>query len=414
MVKVSEMKNPAFIMFLLSIIFLIISCSVQKQTLTSQSPNINWERDNRNKVDFKAYYDKHFDNLDNIEGIWSVSASYLVSGSYQQDELNYVTVAIIKDTVSSDRDFYEVILSGKGFIPNTITAYFQKSSYDDYYFSKQYEYDGSYSMFNFILDKNGVLKSSINRIINGNQVYTEMSYVKIYPKYSDKNFSNKKSESNKNWGSGLLISSNGIIVTNYHVVENAKNIDVIFPEKNITKNALVKLKDSKNDIALLEIKDFSYPELFNYSIPFVIADVNSVKIGDESFTLGFPLGDILGTQSRFSSGVVNSLYGLQDDPRLLQISNPLQPGNSGGPLFNLKGELIGIVVSSLNAKYFYDNVGIIPQNVNFAIKTSYLSNLLSMIPEGDDIAKRENSVNQAKLDVQIEQLNPFVVQIKTY
>ena len=91
----------------------------------------------------------------------------------------------------------------------------------------------------------------------------------------------------------------------------------------------------------------------------------------------------MGDNSRFSSGRINSLYGIQDDPRLLQISNPLQPGNSGGPLFSSKGELIGVVVSSLSAKYFfYDNAGIIPQNVNFAIKISYLRNIFSMLPEG--------------------------------
>ena len=71
------------------------------------------------------------------------------------------------------------------------------------------------------------------------------------------------------------------------------------------------------------------------------------------------------------------------NPRLFQISNPLQPGNSGGPLFNFKGELVGVVVSSLNAKAFYDNLGIVPQNVNFAIKNSYMKNMLEMLPEGE-------------------------------
>ena len=215
-------------------------------------------------------------------------------------------------------------------------------------------------------------------------------------------------------GSGVLISDSGIIVTNYHVVEDATKIEVVFPENGFTKTASIRLKDSKNDIAILVLNDFSYTNTFKQSIPFAVADANTIKIGEEVFTLGFPLGDIMGTTSRLSNGRINSLYGLQDDPRLFQISNPLQPGNSGGPLFNSKGELIGLVLSSLNAKYFYENVGIIPQNVNFAIKSTYLQNLISMMPEGDGILKRKNLVKQGKMEDQIEQLNPFIVQIKAY
>lgn len=122
----------------------------------------------------------------------------------------------------------------------------------------------------------------------------------------------------------------------------------------------------------------------------------------------------MGTKSRLSTGRITSQFGIQDDPRLFQISNPLQPGNSGGPLFNTKGEFVGIVVSGLNAKYFYENVGIIPQNVNFAIKASYLQNLIYMMPEGDEIVNRKNLVKQTTMEEQIEQLNPFMVQIRVY
>lgn len=215
-------------------------------------------------------------------------------------------------------------------------------------------------------------------------------------------------------GSGILIYDSGIIVTNYHVVEEATKIEVIFPVNGLKITASIRLKDSKNDIAILILNDFSYSSIFKQSIPFTVADANTIKIGEEVFTLGFPLGDIMGSKSRLSNGRINSLYGLQDDPRLFQISNPLQPGNSGGPLFNNKGELVGLVVSSLNAKYFYENVGVIPQNVNFAVKSTYIQNLISMMPEGDEILKRKNLVKQTKMEEQIEQLNPFVVQIKVY
>ena len=121
----------------------------------------------------------------------------------------------------------------------------------------------------------------------------------------------------------------------------------------------------------------------------------------------------MGTKSRLSTGRINSQYGIQDDPRLFQISNLLQPGNSRAP-FNDNGDLVGIVVSGLNAKYFYENTGIIPQNVNFAIKASYLQSLISMMPEGDEVAKRKNSVKAGPMENQIEQLNSFIVQVRVY
>jgi len=415
--KNGDIMNKKIIVFLINLSLLIFqSCMpVQQQILTRQDANVHWEKDNRNETDFKNYYQNNFSELDDIEGIWSVNGTTVVDGSYRQDEPNYATVAIIRDTTNSNRDYYEVVLSGDNWLPHTITAHFQKGSYENLYISKQFTYDGSYSMYNFTLDKNGVLRTSKNEILQGRQFYSEIYYVKIFPKFSDKSFeSNKKSVSQKTSGSGIIVSESGFVITNYHVIEDANRIEIVIPEKNTVKTATVKIKDSKNDIAILEISDFSYSSYFGQPIPFVLADINTIKVGEEVFTLGFPLGDILGANSRLSNGRINSLYGLQDDPRLFQISNPLQPGNSGGPLFNNKGELVGLVVSSLNAKYFYENVGVIPQNVNFAIKSTYIQNLISMMPEGDEILKRKNLVNQGKMEEQIEQLNPFVVQIKVY
>jgi serine protease Do len=113
------------------------------------------------------------------------------------------------------------------------------------------------------------------------------------------------------------------------------------------------MKDKNNDLAILEINNFSTLEFELNKIPFSIGDMQSAKVGQEVFTLGFPLGSILGSTAKLSTGKINSLYGIDDNPSLLQIGNPLQPGNSGGPLFNMQGELVGVVVSGLNAKYYY-------------------------------------------------------------
>jgi S1-C subfamily serine protease len=363
-----------------------------------------------NDAAFRHYLDSARSNLDPIEGIWTVNATTTV-GLRKQDHPNYATVAILRDTANSERDFIEVTLSGEGWQRNAITAHFSKTAYSKVYTAKEFDANASYTMWNFALEESGLLHATTSTIENGWQVEREIYYVKVYPPFEQgKKVSGNRSPST---GTGFLVDRSGLVVTNYHVVEDASNIDVVFPEKHLTKKASVKIKDMKNDLCILKLDDFTFAEISSDEIPYTITATNSAKVGQEVFTLGFPLGDIMGSKSRLSTGLINSEFGIQDDPRVYQISNPLQPGNSGGPLFNNKGELVGVVVSGLNAKYFYENAGIIPQNVNFAVKSTYLSNLLSMIPEGDDIIKRRNAVLHTALENQVEQLGRFVVQIKS-
>jgi serine protease Do len=94
-------------------------------------------------------------------------------------------------------------------------------------------------------------------------------------------------------------------------------------------------------------------------------------LGEELYTLGFPLGDLLGAGHKVATGVLSSATGIEDDPRLFQISVPTQPGNSGGPVLNERGEVVGILASTLSVDYLYRKQGHIPQNVNFAIKSDY-------------------------------------------
>jgi S1-C subfamily serine protease len=182
-------------------------------------------------------------------------------------------------------------------------------------------------------------------------------------------------------GSGFLLTRTGLVVTNHHVVLDASDIHVVFPSVDKSFEATIALKDAINDIALLKLKDFYYESVFNSDIPYRIVPSSSAHLGQEVFTLGFPLSGILGSQVNFSSGKINSVFGIDDDPRLLQISNPIQPGSSGSPLFNTKGELVGIIVSTIGAEYILKATGTLPQNVNFSIKSDYLLNLISLLPE---------------------------------
>lgn len=413
----------------MSIFLNLLSCALQTQQIQTKqtfTPPPNWPTINKSESDFRHYFDNNLETLNPLEGIWSVdqTGSWRDVYSGRKGKLpqrllenSRYRIAILRDSSKTNYDFICVILESQNpdWTSGRIKAYFRKTAYEKVYEGLWYMGDYSEERSNYAINEFGLIENTetnYSAILRA-EITIQQTFIKAYPPYSGKSRPSGENKL-KGTGSGFLMTNSGLIVTNYHVVEDANRIEIAFPEKNITKTAIIRIKDKKNDLVILEIKDFSYSVISNQPIPFSFADANSIKIGQEVFTLGFPLGDIMGTKSRLSTGRINSLFGIQDDPRLLQVSNPLQPGNSGGPLFNYKGELVGIVVSSLSSKYFYENVGIIPQNVNFAIKLSYLQNLVSMINESDELNNRKNLVKQTSLDIQIEQLNPFIVQVKTY
>ena len=178
-------------------------------------------------------------------------------------------------------------------------------------------------------------------------------------------------------GTGFLFSSSDYVITSYHVVHGAKSISVrLINGERI--DATVAIKDTNNDIAILKLS--KSPRSRQNII--TIGDSSSVRTGDRVFTYGFPLVALLGNQEpRYSEGFINSLSGISNDPRLFQVSIPIQPGNSGGPVFNEKGELIGMATSSIDSVQTQKVFGATPQNVNFAIKSSYINSLLPNLPD---------------------------------
>lgn len=203
-------------------------------------------------------------------------------------------------------------------------------------------------------------------------------------------------------GSGLIITKNGILVTNHHVINKAKKIDILVNINGITKtyNAKVLLSDRANDLSLLKIDDPNF-ESFN-TIPFSI-NSKLADVGTNIFTLGYPMSGILGEEIKLTDGLISSKTGYQGDITTYQISAPIQPGNSGGPLFNKKGELIGIT-----------NAGIPDaQNVGYAIKTSYLENLINVAPEPVKLPTT-NLISNLPFTEKIKKLTPYVVLIKVY
>ena len=176
-------------------------------------------------------------------------------------------------------------------------------------------------------------------------------------------------------GTGFLFGSKDYVITNFHVVKGASSIIAKFINGQ-TVEAMVVAKDPKNDIAILKlVQASSLP-----ATPIKLGDSSSARVGEEIFTIGYPASKIMGEKPKYAKGVINAMTGLHDDPTFFQVSVPIQPGNSGGPLFNERGEVIGITTSSLSLLAI-DAMGAIPQNVNYAIKSSFVKNLLSTIPE---------------------------------
>ena len=181
-------------------------------------------------------------------------------------------------------------------------------------------------------------------------------------------------------GTGWPVAA-GFVVTNNHVVEGRNHI-ILIRQDGVKIPATVAAHDAFNDLALLEVEDAG---LLPAALPL---SSKPAALGEKIVTVGYPHPDLLGVKPKLTEGVVNSTSGLGDDPRALQISVPIQAGNSGGPLVNMEGKVVGIVTSKVNAVKMFKWTGDLPQNINYGIKISYLQGLLSSVsPE-----KRINTV----------------------
>lgn len=175
-------------------------------------------------------------------------------------------------------------------------------------------------------------------------------------------------------GSGFFISEDGYVATNHHVIEGAKVIEVSIVRNGEWEHhpAKVVMSDKQNDLSVLKIEDANFKNLppIPYNFTTKIQDT-----GSEVFTLGYPIAEIMGDEVKFTDGKISSKSGIRGDATVYQISVPIQPGNSGGPLFDTKGNLVGITSSCLNRDYFKS------ENVNYAIKSSYLKALVDKLPQ---------------------------------
>ena len=173
----------------------------------------------------------------------------------------------------------------------------------------------------------------------------------------------------KGSGSGFFITDDGYLLTNFHVVENAATVKVSTAQ-GILPAKVVKA-DATNDVALLKVTG-----AFK-ALP--VMSSRTAKLGETVFTVGYPNIELQGFSSKLTKGEISSLTGLKDDPHWFQVSVPVQPGNSGGPLVNQHGNVVGIVAARLSDYAGLQTSGALPQNVNYAVKGAYITSFLAPI-----------------------------------
>jgi S1-C subfamily serine protease len=172
-------------------------------------------------------------------------------------------------------------------------------------------------------------------------------------------------------GTGFAVLSRRTLVTAYHVVDGAKVIEVVCGEGASTTGVVEKI-DPANDLALILISApaSGYLEM---------SAENSLSIGQKVFTMGYPVPDVLGYEAKYSDGSISSLSGIQGAVSLIQTTVPIQPGNSGGPLADESGKVVGVVTSTAAVQSFLKHTGTLPQSINWAVKSEYLHPLLGGI-----------------------------------
>jgi serine protease Do len=200
-------------------------------------------------------------------------------------------------------------------------------------------------------------------------------------------------------GTGFMISPKGYIVTGHHVVKDADSVFIENEEFGRLK-VTVLLSDAEHDVALMKIvsENFEAPR----ALPFMVSGTEA-SLGEEVFTLGFPREDVV-----FGEGSVSALTGYQQNPSAYQISIPVNPGNSGGPLLNEKGDLIGII-----SGYQQQTSG-----TAFAIKSTMLKQVIENFPTDSlntpIVLPKQNSLRNINRVEQVKRWKEFVFMVRVY
>ena len=399
-------------------LLLILLCL--PQFLFSQSTKQEWE----------DYFKNRTSPLNPIEGIWSVSYTYnndnnctTCEGYGTTDVTIHEDVGLVAIYKVKDEDRY----IAKHIENNVFHSYISKVSfkgtaannvflptiyYNDKYttsINHQKEEDQSWISKagkaslteSVLLEFSYVRKTAIAKALytktwsnswNDDRQYYKHQWLKMFPTSSS-----TSSRSSQASGTGFALSSEGYIVTNYHVIDGASKIVVkgIDGDFNTKYDANIIISDKNNDLAILKVnKNLG-------TIPYKIKSKTS-EVATEVYALGFPLRSSMGDELKFTKGDISSKSGFQGDITAYQHTIPIQPGNSGGPMFDNNGYLIGII----NARH----TG--AENASYSIKSKYLLNILD--ESSSTISHSLTNLMYGKsIAEQVQQVRSFVYIIET-
>ena len=203
------------------------------------------------------------------------------------------------------------------------------------------------------------------------------------------------------FGSGFIVTKDGYILTNRHVVDRARRVKVRTEDGVLP--AQVVAKDSHSDLALIKV-DGSF-------VPATLAADETARLGQTVFTVGFPMPEVQGFSPKVTKGVISSLNGVQDDVHTYQIDAAVQPGNSGGPLADERGNVVGVVVARLNDAFLVETTGTIAQNVNYSVKKSFVLDFLAQHPEAGRQVQTAGAAARVPFEEAVERVRRATVMV---
>ena len=357
------------------------------------------------------------DSVEFPEGVWSLSAEQ-ERGGEQTSSPDFSSVLVVRDP-SDPRKFLELQLSDSSSNPE-ITATFSALAQPGVYASEQFELQGgTSSAYRFQAESWTRFVGARTEVARGRSMLVRLIYDRVWPlepsPQDRATFAALESgpESRVSaerpavvQGSGLVLPSGRAVATNHHVVDGASRVEVR-AEGGEWIEVQVARADVANDLAILSIPADSVLVPADQP-PYGVRIGREAALGAEVHAIGFPMTGFFGSSRSFTSGSVSALVGLDDDPRLLQVTTTIQPGTSGGPIVDSRGRIMGIAIATVNSSLFGNVAGVIPENSNFAMKIDYLLPLA-----GDDFGSPGGATSIGVKGSEVAaRIGPWVVQVR--
>lgn len=334
--------------------------------------------------------------LEPVEGIWQSSDGYKYAIEKDVENGRRVTGKYRVIVLESSTDGWNL-----GEIKGFITLGSNESVYSFKYYTRKSDRSNTSSQNVFLVVESPVIMT-FQRIDNGGKILMYRIYPQVDSGVVGGNGGSTTQGNEPQWyGSGVVIADK-YIATNYHVVEDAKSLVVcgIGGDFSTTYKLQVVVTDQNNDLAIVKVIDEKFqgfgmiPYGFNFS---------TVDVGTEIIALGYPKTDIMGNEVKVTNGIINSKTGFQGDVSRYQMSATIDHGNSGGPVFDYKGNLIAISQGGISNEY--------GRNVNYAVKSIYLQTLIQSCTEKINVPNR-NIIANFQLSDKIKAITPFVLMIR--